>query len=326
MEIVRYWMAADGTPHREVAQLIKVGPNNPRGATFDMATIEGEASGSLPAGRMRVVTVADPAVERGSLTANMNALYALPLRAGARLVDAATWAAATETVRQAERQAATQVSEALEARRAAAAEAERAELMAGLGVTDAQIAAAVAAYMALNPPSGPSTQQIAAAVAAHLQAFPPPPGRAPTQDELLAAVTLYVAANADRLRGPTGATGATGPAGAPADPTQVANLQTQLALLMASYNAGMEVRVEQVTIPTLAVGAQPVTRSVAWTPAFGTGRTVVADAYADSLVGKATLEVTSASTTEATVRITPSAVALAVTTGIVVGISRKAAS
>lgn len=68
----------------------------------------------------------------------------------------------------------------------------------GPGPTDAQIADAVARYLARNPPPTgrpPTTGEITAAVAEYLMAHPPQPGRPPTAEEIAAAVGAYLQAN-----------------------------------------------------------------------------------------------------------------------------------
>jgi hypothetical protein len=77
------------------------------------------------------------------------------------------------------------------------------------------ISAAVAAYMAANPPAQgepgrpPTPAEVAAAVTNYLTANPPQPGRPPTAAEIADAVALYFAANppprGEPGRGPTAA-------------------------------------------------------------------------------------------------------------------------
>jgi hypothetical protein len=86
----------------------------------------------------------------------------------------------------------------------------------GPGPSDAQVYAAVAAYLADNPVTaeGPSSAEIAAAVAEYLRDYPP----GPTPEQVSAAVAEYLTANpppagADGADGSNGADGAPGPAG-----------------------------------------------------------------------------------------------------------------
>lgn len=91
---------------------------------------------------------------------------------------------------------------------------------AGPGPTDEQVAAAVAAYFAANPPApgrAPTTGEIAEAVADYLAANPLAPGEqgpGPTREQILAAVTEYLIANPPPA-GPAGPEGPVGPAGEP---------------------------------------------------------------------------------------------------------------
>lgn len=71
----------------------------------------------------------------------------------------------------------------------------------GPGPTVAEIQAAVASYLAANPPPAgraPTAAEVSAAVAQYLTANPPEPGRAPTAAEISSAVAVYFAANPPR--------------------------------------------------------------------------------------------------------------------------------
>lgn len=90
----------------------------------------------------------------------------------------------------------------------------------GPGSSDAQVGAAVAAYLALHPVPGVSNAQIAAAVTAHLVASPPPsgaPGRGPSDQQIAAAVASYMVAN-PAPSGPSGEPGADGKDGVDGSP------------------------------------------------------------------------------------------------------------
>jgi hypothetical protein len=97
----------------------------------------------------------------------------------------------------------------------------------GPGPTDAQVYAAVAAYLADHPVTaeGPSSAEIAAAVANHLADFPP----GPTPEQVAEAVAAYLTANPpaagedgqdgqDGAPGPAGPSGPPGPQGDPGPP------------------------------------------------------------------------------------------------------------
>ena len=93
---------------------------------------------------------------------------------------------------------------------------------AGRAPTAAEVSTAVAQYLTANPPTPgrtPTAAEIAAAVATYFAANPPrngsdgQPGRAPTPDEIQAAVNSYLAANPPPA-------GAAGPAGPPAPSVQ----------------------------------------------------------------------------------------------------------
>lgn len=134
--ITRYWLDDNG-PHAEVAQI----QAHPLGIEIDVSRIEGEASGPVPHGPLAVVAVAAPAVDAGLLAQNLSALYALPLRPGARLVDRATFETAT-------------------AEQAAADEAALADIAAHLAAQhqasqDARMAEAVTRWMSEH---GPGTE------------------------------------------------------------------------------------------------------------------------------------------------------------------------
>jgi hypothetical protein len=61
-----------------------------------------------------------------------------------------------------------------------------------------EIEAAVAVYLARNPPPAgrpPTADEVAAAVAEYMTAHPPQPGRPPTAEEISNAVSAYFAAN-----------------------------------------------------------------------------------------------------------------------------------
>jgi hypothetical protein len=81
----------------------------------------------------------------------------------------------------------------------------------GPGPTDAQVLAAVAAYLKANPPAaGPPGPAGAAGPAGK-------DGATPSTDQIAAAVARYLAANPPAA-GPAGAAGATGPSGPTGDP------------------------------------------------------------------------------------------------------------
>jgi hypothetical protein len=88
----------------------------------------------------------------------------------------------------------------------------------GPGPTVEQIRAAVAEYMAANPPPPgeagrpPTAAEVAAAVAQYLTANPPQPGRPPTASEVADAAATYFATNPPPQgdRGPRGQTGEPG--------------------------------------------------------------------------------------------------------------------
>lgn len=98
----------------------------------------------------------------------------------------------------------------------------------GPGPSDAQVQAAVAAYLSAHPVPGVSSQQVASAVDAYFAASPPPSGPqgpGPSQQQIADAVASYMAAN-PAPSGPSGpagspgadgvgATGPQGPAGSP---------------------------------------------------------------------------------------------------------------
>lgn len=113
----------------------------------------------------------------------------------------------------------------------------------GPGPTEAQVRAAVSAYLTANPPApgrAPTAAEISGAVAAYLAANPPPagppgvagengqpgqpgqegakgePGRAPTDEEVAAAVAAYLAANPP----PAGPAGPPGPVCPPGETPQ----------------------------------------------------------------------------------------------------------
>lgn len=105
----------------------------------------------------------------------------------------------------------------------------------GPGPTDAQVAAAVAAYMSTHPAPpgatgpGPSLDQITAAVTAYLKANPLPPGPTgatgapgpgPSDGQVADAVAVYMASHPAPIgpAGPTGASGSPGKDGAPGAP------------------------------------------------------------------------------------------------------------
>ncbi len=90
----------------------------------------------------------------------------------------------------------------------------------GPGPSDAQVAAGVAAYLALHPVPGVSNAQIAAAVTAHLVASPPPSGPqgpGPSDQQIAVAVASYMAAN-PAPSGPSGPPGADGKDGVDGSP------------------------------------------------------------------------------------------------------------
>jgi hypothetical protein len=83
----------------------------------------------------------------------------------------------------------------------------------GPGPTQAQIDAAVAAYIAAHPPAAgtPATPaMVATAVAEYLTAHPPTPGRPPTPQEIATAASNYIGGHSADFKGSTGATGANG--------------------------------------------------------------------------------------------------------------------
>lgn len=91
----------------------------------------------------------------------------------------------------------------------------------GPGPSDAQVRAAVAAYLSDNPitPEGPSPAEIATAVANYLRDYPP----GPTPEQVAEAVASYLtenppAAGADGSDGADGAAGPPGPRGPQGDP------------------------------------------------------------------------------------------------------------
>lgn len=88
----------------------------------------------------------------------------------------------------------------------------------GPGPSDAQVYAAVAAYLADNPVTaeGPSSAEIAAAVAEYLRDYPP----GPTPEQVATAVAAYLtehppAAGIDGADGADGSPGPAGPSGPP---------------------------------------------------------------------------------------------------------------
>ncbi len=86
---------------------------------------------------------------------------------------------------------------------------------AGPGPTDAQVAAAVAAYLILHPPAANvAPADVTAAVAAYLAQHPPAPGPPPSDAQVSSAVAAYMAAHP----APSGPAGPTGPAGVQGDP------------------------------------------------------------------------------------------------------------
>lgn len=95
----------------------------------------------------------------------------------------------------------------------------------GPGPSDAQVAAAVSAYLQAHPVPGVSSQQVATAVDAYFAASPAPSGPqgpGPSQQQIADAVASYMAANpapsgpAGPVGSPgVGATGPQGPAGSP---------------------------------------------------------------------------------------------------------------
>lgn len=137
-QITRYWVDDGGGPHAEVAQV----QTHPLGIAIDVSRIEGEASGPVPPGPLAVVAISSPAVDPGLLAPNLSALYGLPLLPGARLVDRATWEAATADAEAAAETAQEEISAELAAR----ARAGR----------DAALADAVAAWMAEHGQEGSS--------------------------------------------------------------------------------------------------------------------------------------------------------------------------
>lgn len=87
----------------------------------------------------------------------------------------------------------------------------------GPGPSDAQVASAVAAYLAAHPVPGVSVGQVAAAVTAYLIATPAPsgpPGPGPSDQQVASAVAAYMAAN-PAPSGPPGAAGKDGANGSP---------------------------------------------------------------------------------------------------------------
>lgn len=94
----------------------------------------------------------------------------------------------------------------------------------GPGPSDAQVAAAVAAYLALHPIAGqpPTTEQIAAVVAVYMAQHPAPAGSpgptgaagpGPSDAQIAAAVSVWESAHPSA--GPSGPSGPPGPSGAP---------------------------------------------------------------------------------------------------------------
>lgn len=88
---------------------------------------------------------------------------------------------------------------------------------AGPGPSDAQVAAAVAAYLQQHPIAGqpPTTDQIAAVVAVYLVQHPPAAGAAgpgPSDTQIQAAVAVWE--NTHPTTGPPGPSGPAGPSGA----------------------------------------------------------------------------------------------------------------
>lgn len=91
---------------------------------------------------------------------------------------------------------------------------------AGPGPSDAQVAAAVAAYLQQHPIAGqpPTTDQVAAVVAVYLAQHPPAAGKTgpgPSDTQIQAAVAVWETAHPTTApSGPPGPTGPPGPAGA----------------------------------------------------------------------------------------------------------------
>jgi hypothetical protein len=90
---------------------------------------------------------------------------------------------------------------------------------AGKNATPAMIATAVAEYLTANPPTPgrpPTVQEIATAAAnwftSHASEFQGPPGKAATDAQAVAAIDAYCSAHA-KCAGPPGATGAKGDSG-----------------------------------------------------------------------------------------------------------------
>lgn len=87
----------------------------------------------------------------------------------------------------------------------------------GPAPSDAQVAAAVAAYLVLHPAPGVSSAQVSTAVTAYLIASPAPSGPAgpgPSEQQVAAAVASYMAAN-PAPSGPAGKDGSNGADGPP---------------------------------------------------------------------------------------------------------------
>ncbi|HZP55020.1 hypothetical protein [Actinocrinis sp.] len=90
----------------------------------------------------------------------------------------------------------------------------------GPGPSDAQVAAAVAAYLVAHPVPGVSTEQITSAVTAYLIASPPPsgaPGPGPSDQQVASAVAAYMSAHPAPAgpAGPAGRDGQNGVNGSP---------------------------------------------------------------------------------------------------------------
>jgi len=101
-----------------------------------------------------------------------------------------------------------------------------------------EIEAAVAAYLARNPPPAgrpPTTEEVAAAVAEYLTANPPEPGRPPTAEEISNAVTAYFAANPvrDGEDGQDGRDGVDGKDGEPGRPPTQEEIDAAVAAYLA---------------------------------------------------------------------------------------------
>jgi len=95
---------------------------------------------------------------------------------------------------------------------------------AGPGPTDAQVAAAVVAYLIAHPPAADASQgQVTDAVSVYLAAHPPAPGPPPSDAQVASAVAAYMAAHPapsgppgeQGTQGDPGPAGPVGPAGAP---------------------------------------------------------------------------------------------------------------